>query len=124
MKLLYREDVQEAGYDLPAQGLCENIGEKEMEALKFGGEWVLADGNGNVNIDSGTLYVDAVNDRVGIGTSSPSQLLEVENSSGNVGINITSSDAGYGACQLRHCTRWDPRRHQRLPCCHQSRRFR
>lgn len=42
MKLLYREDVQEAGYDLPAQGLCENIGEKEMEALKFGGEWVLA----------------------------------------------------------------------------------
>ena len=34
MKLLYREDVQEAGYDLPAQGLCENIGEKEMEALK------------------------------------------------------------------------------------------
>jgi len=42
MKLLYREDVQEAGYDLPAQGLCENIGEQEMEALKFGGEWVLA----------------------------------------------------------------------------------
>jgi CRP-like cAMP-binding protein len=42
MKLLYREDVQEAGYDLPAQGLCENIAEQEMEALKFGGEWVLA----------------------------------------------------------------------------------
>ena len=42
MKLLYREDVEEAGYDLPAEGLCANIGEDEMSALKFGGEWVLA----------------------------------------------------------------------------------
>ena len=42
MKLLYREDVEEAGYDLPAEGLCANIGEQEMGALKFGGEWVLA----------------------------------------------------------------------------------
>ena len=42
MKLLYREDVEEAGYDLPAEGLCANIGKEEMEALKFGGEWVLA----------------------------------------------------------------------------------
>ena len=42
MKLLYREDVEEAGYDLPAEGLCANIGEEEMSALKFGGEWVLA----------------------------------------------------------------------------------
>ena len=40
-----------------------------------GGEFVLADGSGNVNIDSGTLYVDAVNDRVGIGTASPGALL-------------------------------------------------
>ena len=42
MKLLYREDVEEAGYDLPAEGLCANIGEQEMSALKFGGDWVLA----------------------------------------------------------------------------------
>jgi len=42
MKLLYREDVEEAGYDLPAEGLCANIGEQEIAALKFGGEWVLA----------------------------------------------------------------------------------
>jgi CRP-like cAMP-binding protein len=42
MKLLYREDVEEAGYDLPKEGLCANIGEQEMNALKFGGEWVLA----------------------------------------------------------------------------------
>jgi hypothetical protein len=35
------------------------------------------DANGNVNIDSNTLYVDAANNRVGLGTSSPSDLLTV-----------------------------------------------
>lgn len=43
MKLLHREDVIEAGYDLPATGLCASIGESELEELKFGGEWVLAE---------------------------------------------------------------------------------
>lgn len=32
----------------------------------------------NVNADSGVLYVDAINDRVGIGTTSPSKLLTLE----------------------------------------------
>ena len=45
-----------------------------------GGEFVLADGSGNVNIDSGTLYVDAVNNRVGVGTSSPSVELSIAGS--------------------------------------------
>jgi hypothetical protein len=35
------------------------------------------DSNGNVNIDSNTLYVDAANNRVGLGTSSPSAALHV-----------------------------------------------
>lgn len=43
MKLLHREDVLEAGHDLPTTGLCANIGPTEMEELKFGGEWILAD---------------------------------------------------------------------------------
>lgn len=43
MKLLHREDVLEAGYDLPNTGLCANIGVPEMEALRFGGEWILAE---------------------------------------------------------------------------------
>ena len=34
------------------------------------------DSSGNVNIDSNTLYVDAANNRVGLGTSSPSYLLD------------------------------------------------
>jgi hypothetical protein len=71
----------------------------------------------NLNIDSGTLFVDAANDRVGIGTTGPTATLEiqppdnltspfyvqygngtnvlqpaiyVENSTGNVGIGTTS----------------------------------
>ena len=43
MKLLHREDVLEAGYDLPATGLCANIGDTEMQELRFGGEWILAE---------------------------------------------------------------------------------
>lgn len=43
MKLLHREDVLEAGYDLPNTGLCANIGAAEMEELRFGGEWILAE---------------------------------------------------------------------------------
>ena len=43
MKLLHREDVLEAGHDLPTTGLCANIGPAEMEELKFGGEWILAE---------------------------------------------------------------------------------
>ncbi len=43
MKLLHREDVEEAGYEMPLEGLCANIDEFNLEALKFAGEWVLAD---------------------------------------------------------------------------------
>ena len=43
MKLLHREDVEEAGYQMPLEGLCANIDEFNLEALKFAGEWVLAD---------------------------------------------------------------------------------
>lgn len=45
-----------------------------------GGEFVLADGNGDVNIDSGTLFVDASADRVGINTTSPNYELSVKGS--------------------------------------------
>ncbi len=43
MKLLHREDVEEAGYDMPTTGICANIAEFDLEELKFAGEWVLAD---------------------------------------------------------------------------------
>ncbi|MEM5766021.1 MAG: hypothetical protein QW423_00005, partial [Candidatus Aenigmatarchaeota archaeon] len=46
--------------------------------------------NGNVSVDSGTLFVDAVNDRVGIGTSSPQYSLHLYGSSPIQAIESTS----------------------------------
>jgi CRP-like cAMP-binding protein len=43
MKVLHREDVEEAGYDMPNTGICANIPEFDLEELKFAGEWVLVD---------------------------------------------------------------------------------
>jgi len=53
------------------------------------------DSNGNVDIDSNTLYVDATNNRVGLGTSSPGyRLTVVDNSSGVQGRFESSSTSG------------------------------
>jgi hypothetical protein len=39
---------------------------------------IVVDASGNVNIDSSTLYVDAVNNRVGIGTTGPGGTLDIK----------------------------------------------
>lgn len=58
--------------------------------------------SGDINFDSGTLYVDATNNRVGVGTSSPSNTLHVNSGTINgvalfestdVGANITLTDS-------------------------------
>ncbi len=38
----------------------------------------------NLNYDSGTLYLDSTNNRVGIGTTSPSVNFHAKNASGNL----------------------------------------
>ena len=60
------------------------------------------DSSGNVNIDSNTLYVDAANNRVGLGTSSPAQALDVRTATGNAYINVgrNSQSAGQVAVSL------------------------
>ena len=40
-------------------------------------ERIRIDASGNINMDGGTLYVDATNNRAGIGTSSPDRLLHL-----------------------------------------------
>jgi hypothetical protein len=56
---------------------------------------ITVDGSGNVNIDSGTFYVDAANNRVGIGTTSPSSILHVNQPGDNNGITLShASRAG------------------------------
>ena len=50
-------------------------------------------GSGDMNIDSGTLFVDASENRVGVGTSSPSTSLEVaDNDDGRSTIRIRRTD--------------------------------
>jgi hypothetical protein len=59
------------------------------------------DASGNVNIDSNTLYVDATNDRVGIGTTSPGSPLHVV---GALGVEVTNSQANNSAKSGRYTT--------------------
>ena len=54
---------------------------------------ITVDGSGNVNIDSNTLYVDAVNNRVGIGTSSVTHALTIT-TAGTDAIKINTADYG------------------------------
>jgi hypothetical protein len=52
------------------------------------------DSNGNVNIDSNTLYVDAANNRVGLGTSSADNKLSVGIASADEGIELKATYNG------------------------------
>jgi hypothetical protein len=45
----------------------------------------------DLNIDAGTLYLDVSENRVGIGTTSPSEKLEVSNTSGGASVLIKTS---------------------------------
>ena len=54
---------------------------------------IVVDASGNVNIDSNTFYVDAANNRVGLGTSAPSTLLHLSSSSSEY-LRIQNTTAG------------------------------
>src|SRR5210317_57879 len=47
----------------------------------------------NLNYDSGTLYLDSTNNRVGIGTTSPSEKITIQ--SGNLNFSGGTNDAQY-----------------------------
>lgn len=53
-------------------------------------------GVSNVNIDNGTLFVDAINNYIGINTTTPAAILQVAGAL-RVGANSTSSTASTGA---------------------------
>jgi tetrahydromethanopterin S-methyltransferase subunit B len=49
--------------------------------------------SGNLTVDTSTLYVDSANNRVGIGTTSPSQALTVASSGSGARISLTDTDS-------------------------------
>ena len=51
------------------------------------------DVTGDLTVDTSTLKVDSTNNRVGIGTSSPSEKLEINSGTGNIGAKIVSTDS-------------------------------
>ena len=53
----------------------------------------------NLNYDSGTLYLDSTNNRVGIGTSSPAYTLQV--GEGNGQMSLGNATSGNGASRLK-----------------------
>ena len=53
--------------------------------------------SGDLTVDTNTLYVDATNNRVGIGTSSPDRLFEVEETSGDAYVRLRAQDTSGGA---------------------------
>jgi hypothetical protein len=56
------------------------------------GAWVV---NSDFTVDTDTLHVDATNDRVGIGTTSPTQILDIQNAD-NAEINLNDSGGTVG----------------------------
>jgi len=80
-------------------------------SLEVDGDIELGSGDDDVDIDTGTLFVDAANDRVGIGTESPDTLLHIygtspaitlqrdNNSTGTNTINFEGV-AGVVACKM------------------------
>jgi hypothetical protein len=76
----------------------------DQVAISTGGSGRLTiDSSGNINIDSGTVYVDAVNNRLGIGTSSVNANLHIaKNTNGTcTTLRISGNDgAGDGGAGL------------------------
>ena len=48
--------------------------------------------NGDLTVDTNTLHVDSTNNRVGVGTSSPSDLLELSGDTAQPAIRLTDAD--------------------------------
>ena len=74
------------------QGLNSGGGTGTLAINPLGGD-VNFNGGGNVAFDTNVLFVDAGNNRVGVGTATPGNTFEVH-STGPYGINLYNPDAG------------------------------
>lgn len=78
------------------------IGDATTDSITFNAATMsLGNGTGILNIDSNTLYVDGANNRVGVGTTSPSNKLDVN---GTIGLPYITLDGGTSAFGLNYFT--------------------
>jgi hypothetical protein len=66
----------------PTHEVCINEGSEDIDFR--------VESNGNANM----LFVDGGNDKIGIGTNSPSELLEISNTSGDPGLRLNGAASG------------------------------
>jgi len=55
-----------------------------------------------LSVDTDTLFVDASTNRVGIGTSSPREILELSNTSGSPSIRVNTANGTGNSFSIRH----------------------
>jgi len=65
---------------------------------------ITVDGSGNVNIDSGTFYVDAANNRIGLGTTGPTAPLHLVSASSDPVLIKTTGSSLYNSLILENDT--------------------
>jgi hypothetical protein len=76
----------------PGTGVYSS-GANQVAISTNGTSRIVVDASGNVNINSGTFYVDAANNRVGIGTAVPGRNLTVQDSSTTVAASLVANPA-------------------------------
>jgi len=67
------------------------VGKKPADIIATAVDTTTGTFSGNLTVDTSTLYVDSANNRVGVGTTSPTVLLDLESTSPT--IKFTDSDA-------------------------------
>ena len=93
----YAGSSSEGGSALTGDSATSFFPSGNIESIRMptGGAWTLTS---NLNFDSNTLVIDQTNNRVGIGTTTPSAKLDVEVSSGGaatIGSSLNSATGDY-----------------------------
>jgi hypothetical protein len=98
-----------AGYIGKSQGVTQvdgyNRSEADAEFVQVTGDTMTGAlaVNGNLTVDTNTLFVDAANNRVGVGTSSPTDLLHVKKGANDplsAQLLLQNDNAGSGAAGI------------------------
>jgi hypothetical protein len=88
------EDWYMRGNDAVSGDYLGTNTEVDLDFYTYGNSRMVLTSNGDLNVDSGTLFVDESESSVGIGDTSPDFKLEVTGSSGSGYFGVTSSSDG------------------------------